>query len=735
MRCLLIGLCVSSFAALSSAESVADDFETPTDALPWTIADGTGSVIEAATAPRLSGIALPNGGLGVFQQAADENTGGVHLALTGGPATDMTAEAWVFCEGNDGAVKHGGYQGIVASASQSGSVHMIRLAWDPDHQEPGDSGDGWVKLQAHDGVSWDYLGIDPAQHGAATQGYIVNGTSWPSGWHRFRLTVEGNTVSAYVDDMDAPAATGTLSLALRNGGAGFYTYSNGDYAGYFDDFTAEFTPLPEADYDVLILNGTVYRDGDSDPVQADVGIRSDRIAAIGELDGATASRTIDATGLLVVPGFIDTHCHADGASANAQYLRQGVTTMVNGNCGASPSIPTLGSTYDGLAGRLGTNYIGLIGHNQLRANVGLSGTTPTPAQMQQMKANIATGMQAGAFGFSTGLIYYSGFNSTTEEVIELAAAAKEEGGLYATHMRSEGEDVLAAVEEALRIGRESGARVQISHAKCVGPAVWGFSDEFLALVDQAIADGVDVWLDQYPYTASQTTIDVLIPDWAESNWSDAVNNRREELEQGIRDLIAGRGGADRVYLISGSYARQYLSDVATSLGKDPEDVIIDNIGRSGASAIYHTMQEDDVRTFIVHPRVMMGSDGPTGSHPRGQGTFPRLWGTYGRELGFFDQQECIRKTSTLAARQFRLLEQARGRIETGFFADIVVLDPDEVIDRATFDSPSTTPLGIPFVLVNGEVAVSNGTYTGTLSGRVLRSYDSKTTASSNWVIQ
>jgi N-acyl-D-amino-acid deacylase len=132
---------------------------------------------------------------------------------------------------------------------------------------------------------------------------------------------------------------------------------------------------------------------------------------------------------------------------------------------------------------------------------------------------------------------------------------------------------------------------------------------------------------------------------------------------------------------------------------------------------------------------MMGSDGPAGSHPRGQGTFPRLWGTYGRELGFFDQRECIRKTSTLAARQFRLLDQARGRIETGFFADIVVLDPDVVIDRATFDSPSTTPLGIPFVLVNGEVAVNNGTYTGTLSGRVLRSYDSKTAASSNWVIQ
>ncbi len=719
----------------AAAETLVDDFEEPAAGLEWSLVDGAGGEVQAGGESRIADLALPGEGTGVFKQADDGDTQGVHAALVGDPVQDMTVEAWVFCEGNDGPATHGGYQAIVARASMEGSLHMIRLAWDPDHQEPGDTGDGWIKLQAHNGTTWDYLGIDFSQFGAETPGYIVNGTAWPGGWHRFKLHVEGDAVSAYVDDMDVPVVQGTLSIPLRNGSPGFYTYTSGDFASYFDDFAAETVPLPATDFDVLVLDGTVFRDGDSDSETTDIGIRGERIVAIGDLAGATATRTIDATDMLVVPGFIDVHTHADGAGARAEYLRQGVTTMVAGNCGISPTTPNLGATYDGLAGRLGTNYVGLVGHNQLRSDVGLSGTTPTAGQMNLMKTRVASAIDAGAFGLSTGLIYNSGFNSATEEIVELATVAAEHGGLYATHMRSEGENLLAAVEEALLIGSESCARVQISHVKCAGPAAWDLSDEFLALVDQAVADGVDVWLDQYPYIASQTTINAIIPDWAENTWSDAVANHRDELEQGIRDLIAGRGGADRVYLLGGPFALRYLDEVAASLGKDAEDVVIDDIGIGGTAAIYFTMKEEDLRTFIVHPRVMVGSDGPTGGHPRGQGTYPRFWGHYARDLGLFDHRESVRKTSTLAARHFRLVEQRRGRIDTGFFADIVVLDPETVIDRATFESPGQSPLGIRHVIVNGEIAVSEGSYTGRLAGRVLRSYDSRATDTTWWAVE
>lgn len=733
MTRLFAALLLAGFASFAAAATLVDDFEGPAG-LTWSIATGTGGVVVGSSQARLSAYPSPGAGTKVFKQANDGDTLGVHFALTGAALQDMTVEAWVFCEGNDGTPKRTGYQGIVARASTSPSQHMIRLAWDPDHQEAGDTGDGWVKLQAFNGTTWDYLGINYGQFGAATQGYIVNGTTWTSGWHRFKLVLTGTTVSAYVDNMATPVVTGTLSVTLRDGRGGFYTYSDGDFAGYFDDFALEQTLPPPTDFDVLILGGSVYKDGDSDPLVADVGINGDRITAIGNLSGHTATTTINAEGRLVVPGFIDVHSHADSGGALSQYLRQGVTTIVAGNCGISPSVPGLASFYNGLAGKQGPNYVGMIGHNELRSNVGLSGTTPTPTQMQNMKNYIASGMDAGAFGFSTGLIYYSGFNSTTDEVVELATVVAEHGGVYTTHMRSESDEVLAAVAEALEIGERSGARVQISHVKCAGPSVWGLSDEYMALVNTAVAQGQDVWLDQYPYTASQTSINVLIPDWAENNWSDAVTNHRAELEQGVRDLIAGRGGADRVFIISGTYANRWLNEVASTLGKDAEDVIIDNIGINGANAIYHTMQEDDVRAFMVHPRLMMGSDGPTSSHPRGQGTFPRLWGTYGRDLGFFSHKECVQKTSTLAARQFRLMQQDRGRIDTGWYADIAVIDPATIVDRATFSQPTLSPLGISHVLVNGTVVVSGGTYTGALPGKVLRSYDSRTTGLSGWFL-
>jgi hypothetical protein len=525
MRRLIISCCLLLAASRVPAELLVDDFEGTAD-LSWSLTSGTGSAVTASAETRIQSVSLPTSGSKVFKQASDGNTSGMHLALTGAPLQEMAVEAWVFCEGNDGSVKHGGYQGIVARASSIPSLNMIRLAWDPDQHEPGDAGDGWVKLQAYDGTNWDYLGIDFTQFGATSDGYIVNGTGWPSGWHRFKLAVSGTNVEAYVDDMDTPVATGTLSVSLRDGRAGVYTYTDGDFAGYFDDFAVEEASPPPRDFDVLIAGGMIYTDGDSNGILGDVGIKADRIAAVGDLGGFTAGTTINASGLLVVPGFIDVHSHADNGGSLSQYLRQGVTTIVAGNCGTSPPVPSLSSYYDGLEGKLGPNYVGLIGHNQLRSDVGLSGSVPTSLQMQNMKNHVASGMDAGAFGLSTGLIYYSGFNSSTDEIVDLATVVAEHGGIYTSHIRSEEATVLAAVAEALEIGERSEARVQISHVKCSGPTAWGLAGDYMALVDVAASQGVDVWLDQYPYTASQTTINALIPDWAENNWADAKTKGR-----------------------------------------------------------------------------------------------------------------------------------------------------------------------------------------------------------------
>jgi len=255
----VLALAVGLLPRFVGAEVSTDSFELSDPGLAWDNQLGFFAEVDAGGEARLSAVAHPTTGTGIMKVAADGDTGGIHLVLAGGGGQDMTVEAWVFCEGNDGPTPHGGYQGIVARASHLGGAggvdsteNFVRLAWDPDRSEAGDSGDGWVKLQAYDGTTWDYLGINPADHGATANGYILNGTTWPSGWHRFKLVVTGDQVQAYVDDMSTPVATGTLSISLRNGRGGFYVYSNGDYAGYFDDFRSDVTPdtsPPPPDFD------------------------------------------------------------------------------------------------------------------------------------------------------------------------------------------------------------------------------------------------------------------------------------------------------------------------------------------------------------------------------------------------------------------------------------------------------------------------------------------------------
>ena len=719
---LLISFWVVSFSAFSV--HFEDSFELENPDIGWTDALGFHNIVSAPGESRLTGISHPTTGTKVLKVAEDNNTAGVHLTLGGIPGLDMSVQARVFCEGNDGPSPKGGYQALVARASYMGTQNFVRLSWDPAHSEPGDTGDGWVKLQAYDGSTWDYLGIDFSQFGSQTQGYILNGTQWPSGWHFFKLSIEGHKVSAFIDNMDTPCTTGSLNITLREGLGGFYVYTNGDYAGYFDDFRMDVIPTPTplpADFDILILNGEVYPDGLSGPVWKDIGINDDRITTMGSLSNKTAHHIIDAEGLMVVPGFIDAHTHADSGGALSDYIRQGVTTVVTGNCGGSPGVEDVKTYYDSLHGKLGPNYAGLAGHNSLRSAVGLGETTPTLTQMENMKYYLEKAMKDGAFGLSTGLIYYPGFNAATEEIIELAEIVSKHKGVYASHIRSECKFLIEAVQEAIRIGHEADCRVQISHVKCMGPLAWDKAGEILSLVDAANSSGDDISMDQYPYIASQTSLSVLFPDWALNDWSDALSNHRAELEEDVRALIAERGGSDKVYIISGSYQNQYLDDVAASLLKDPEDVLIDDIGPNGGSANFFSMQEEDVRALMPHPRLMVGSDGPTSSHPRGAGTFPRFWGCYARDLAMFSKREGVLKTSTLAAQQFRLLNLGRGALYPGYFADITIFNYDTIIDQATFEAPSLSPLGIRYVIVNGKIVINDGSYQAQYSGRVLLS--------------
>ena len=480
------------------------------------------------------------------------------------------------------------------------------------------------------------------------------------------------------------------------------------------------SPLHAATYDVLIRGGTVYADGYSDGLRADVGISGDRIAAVGDLSADSGRRTLKADGLLVVPGFIDVHGHGDTGGGFVAYLQQGVTTMVQGNCGGCKGVQGMAAHLAEVeAVKLGPNYMTLVGHNSLRRAVGLSDATPTAVQMDEMKRLLAAGMEAGACGLSSGLEYSPGFNAKTDEVVELCRVVAEHGGVYATHMRDEGGHVLDSVDEAIEIGRRSGARVEISHAKCAGPKAWGQSGEFLARMDRANAEGVTVRLDAYPYTASTTTIEILFPLWARNDWKAARGERRDELLAFFELHFGMYGSADYVFLTRGEFPNTRLSDVARRLGKSPGEVLVDDIGLRGSRAIYHVMKEDDVRKFLASRWTMIGSDGPTSSHPRGAGTFPRVWGEYGRVQGMLDAKECVRRTSTLAAEQFGLLTEQRGAVREGLFADITILDWDRVEDTATYQEPNGVPKGIPYVIINGRFAVDRGTPNGR-PGRVLR---------------
>lgn len=499
-------------------------------------------------------------------------------------------------------------------------------------------------------------------------------------------------------------------------------------------------------YDLLLTGGTVIDGTGAAGRGADVAIRDGRIVAVGaDLPRDSTTRTIDAAGHVVAPGFIDLHAHLDpllrlpGAESA---VRQGVTTALGGPDGTSPWPLAAYLDSASMLG-LGINVAFLVGHNTIRGQVmGRENRAPTADELARMKGMVAQGMDEGAFGLSTGLRYIPGAFSETDEVVELSAVAAERGGIYTSHLRDEGMQLIAGVAEAIDIGRRAGIPVVLTHHKVIGRPMWGSSERTLAMVDSARAAGIDVMADQYPYTASYTGISVLVPQWALAGGDDAFVERiadpalRDSIVSGIIwNIENDRGGGDlsRVQLALVEWDRSLegrtLADWATreNLPLTPAtgaELVIRAMERGGASAIYHVMDEGDVERIMRHPFTAIGSDGRLVQpgeghpHPRWYGTFPRVLARYVRERGVLTLEEAIRKMTVLPADRLGLTD--RGRIVEGAAADIVIFDPATVVDRATFEAPHQYPDGIPYVIVNGVPVVDGGVYTDARPGEVLR---------------
>ena len=493
--------------------------------------------------------------------------------------------------------------------------------------------------------------------------------------------------------------------------------------------------LSDQQFDLLILHGKLVDGSGKKPRGADVGIRGDRIVFVGDArkSNVAATRTIDATGLVVAPGFIDPHTHTladlsdEKRKSNEAYLMQGVTTVVTGNDGES--VLNIGETlrrWDQQG--VGTNAILLAGFGAIRGRVlGPTDAQPNAAQLEEMKALVSRAMDEGAFGLSTGLYYAPQSYAKTEEVIELSKVAAAKGGIYDTHMRSESAGLLDAIAETIRIGREAKIPVHISHIKALGPEVWHRSAQAIKLIKQARASGVEASACQYPYTASGTSLQAsLVPRWAEVGGRRELLNRiddpevRPRLIKEMEENLKGRGGADSL-LIADSPNREFvgkrLDAIAQQMNRPPVEAALEliKLGRSGV--ISFNMNEDDVRRFMKEKFVTTCSDGSAG-HPRKYGTFPRKLREYVYTQKLISLPFAVRNSSAFTAETFRIPE--RGLIREGYFADVIIFDEKTVSDRATYEQPELLSVGMKCVILNGKIAVENDNYTGALVGRALR---------------
>ena len=499
------------------------------------------------------------------------------------------------------------------------------------------------------------------------------------------------------------------------------------------------------EYDTIIRNGRIV-DGTGNPwYVTDIGIINDRIVRIADLSDAVAGRIIDASGLVVSPGFIDPHTHAirgifDVPNAESALL-QGVTTLTEGNDGSSP-FPIDEHFQDIVDQKISPNWGVFVGQGTIRsAVIGLEERDPTAEEMAQMKNMVRQAMEQGALGISTGLFYVPGSFTSTEEVIELSKVAAEYNGIYISHMREEAAQLLESVRETIRIGEEANIPVQMTHHKVIGVENWGSSVGSLSMVDEARARGIDITIDQYPYTASQTSINALIPQWAQEGGRERLLERinNNETRQTIKDVVIfkilyDRGGGDpkNIFISQNSWDSEMvgknIAELTIEKGLDPTaenaaDTVFDIIRGGGAKAVYHAIGPEDVDRIMQHPSTAIGSDGPLGifgegaPHPRQYGTFARVLGFYVRERGIISLEEAIRKMSSQTARRLGIHD--RGLLTEGYYADIAVFDADEIIDQATFEDPHQYAIGMKYVLVNGALVVAEGKHTGARPGRII----------------
>lgn len=497
--------------------------------------------------------------------------------------------------------------------------------------------------------------------------------------------------------------------------------------------------------DILIRNGKIIDGTGNNWYYGSVAIKDGKIIAIGREINYNASKTIDANGLIVAPGFIDVHTHLEGdekSDPNAtNFILDGVTTCITGNCGSSNTdLGKYFSFIDSL--KLSINVASLVGHNDVRkAVMGRANRDATPDEMNRMEAIVDKAMKDGAVGLSTGLIYIPGTYTKTPEIVSLAKIASQYDGVYATHMRDEGDSVVFAIQEALTIGKEANIPVEISHFKLSGQHNWGRSKETVAMIEAARRDGIEVTIDQYPYTASSTSISTLLPDEVLADGQDSIKARlqRPAIRKQVTVHILARLKKRKLKHLSYAVVANFPPDQSYN-GKSIEEInrmkgrkhkakaeaetVMDIMMQGGASAVFHGMGEEDVKRIMQYPFNMFASDatirtfGSGMPHPRGYGTNARVLAKYVREEKVISLEEAIRRMTSLPAQKFQLDD--RGLLRVGQAADIVVFDEKTVQDLSTFDKPHAYSTGFQYVIVNGQLTVENGKHLGIRAGKAIR---------------
>jgi len=497
--------------------------------------------------------------------------------------------------------------------------------------------------------------------------------------------------------------------------------------------------------DILIKNAKILDGTGNSWFYGDIAVGGGKIVQIGRLSSWNAKKVIDATGLVAAPGFIDVHTHIEGDEVKnpeaTNFIYDGVTTVITGNCGLSDAnIGRYLHKIDSL--HTSVNVAALVGHNDVRkAVMGRASRNPTEAEMQAMENIVDQAMRDGAVGMSTGLIYIPGTYSTTEEIVRLAKVASKYGGVYASHMRDEGDSIVAAIEEALYIGRTAKMPVQISHFKLSGQQNWGRSSETVPLIMNARKEGLDVTIDQYPYTASSTSLSTLIPDWVLADGQDSIVARlarpsvRKEVTNYMLAKLAKRKLKHFSYPVVANYTADTslngnsIEEVNTILGKkhtakQEAETIIQMMEKGGASMVFHGMSESDVKAIMRYPFNMFASDASIrvykegNPHPRGYGTNARVLKKYVREENVISLEEAVRRMTSLPAQKFGFTN--RGLLRQNFAADIVLFDEAAVGDRAEYKNPHQYATGFNYVIVNGVVTVDAGVHTGARAGVTLR---------------